>query len=280
MNTGVIDVGGGLRDIYGLGIFDYCLDQEIRFDLCIGISAGSANVSGYVSGQRHRNYDFYTVYPFRKEYMSLGNYLRRGEFLNLDYVYTVLSNSNGENPYDYLAMVKNPARMIIVATEAATGKPIYFTKNDISFNCYNVFKSSSAIPFVCRPQSTNGIPCYDGALSDPVPVKKAFEEGCDKVVVILTKPKDIPREPGSDPKFARLVKHKYPKAAEALKKRYLLYNEQVEYAKELEKEGKVLILAPEDLFGMTTLKRDVEAMNKLYQKGYEDAAKIQEFLKN
>lgn len=43
MKTGVVDVGGGLRGIYGVGIMDYCMDQGIHFDCCIGVSAGSAN---------------------------------------------------------------------------------------------------------------------------------------------------------------------------------------------------------------------------------------------
>ncbi len=42
--TGIVDVGGGLCGIYGAGIFDYCMEQGIHFDYCIGVSAGSANV--------------------------------------------------------------------------------------------------------------------------------------------------------------------------------------------------------------------------------------------
>ena len=41
MKIGVVDVGGGLRGIYAAGIFDYCLDNDINFDTCIGVSAGS-----------------------------------------------------------------------------------------------------------------------------------------------------------------------------------------------------------------------------------------------
>ena len=29
--TGIIDVGGGMRDIYGSGVLDYCLDNKIDF---------------------------------------------------------------------------------------------------------------------------------------------------------------------------------------------------------------------------------------------------------
>ena len=27
--TGIVDVGGGLRGIYGAGIFDYCMEQGL-----------------------------------------------------------------------------------------------------------------------------------------------------------------------------------------------------------------------------------------------------------
>ncbi len=53
---GIIDVGGGTRDIFGSGVFDYCLDNKLIFDYCIGVSAGSANCASYAAGQRGRNY--------------------------------------------------------------------------------------------------------------------------------------------------------------------------------------------------------------------------------
>lgn len=90
MKTAVIDVGGGMRDVYGSGVFDFCLDNGIGFDYCIGISAGSANISSYLAGQRGRSRRFYDVYSFRKEYMSFGNYVRRGSYVDLDYVYGFL----------------------------------------------------------------------------------------------------------------------------------------------------------------------------------------------
>ena len=65
MKTGVVDVGGGLRGIYAAGILDFCMDHGIRFDLGIGVSAGSANLASYAAGQIRRNYKFYTEYAFR-----------------------------------------------------------------------------------------------------------------------------------------------------------------------------------------------------------------------
>ena len=72
---GIVDVGGGYRGVYATGVLDYCMDNQIQFDLGIGVSAGSANLISYAAGQRGRNYQFYTEYGLRKEYASIGNFL-------------------------------------------------------------------------------------------------------------------------------------------------------------------------------------------------------------
>ena len=166
----------------------------------------------------------------------------------------------------------------MVATEAETGEGHYFEKADVSQDHYDIMKASCAIPAVCHPYEVNGIPYFDGALTDPVPVKKAFELGCDKVVLLLTKPKDFVRDLHEDDRLVRLIHHHYSAAAEGLHLRAQRYNESVAYAKTLEAEGKVLIVAPEHTCGVTTLTRDPELLKELYNKGYEDGHKINDFL--
>lgn len=279
MKTGVVDVGGGLRGVYAAGIFDFCMDVGIRFDLCIGVSAGSANVASYIAGQKKRNYLFYTEYPFRKEYMSVRNLLLKKSYLDLDYIYGTLSNSDGENPLDFQSMLSSPMEFLAVATEAETGQAKYFSKSDLRQDDYGVFKASSAIPFVCRPYEVCGIPYYDGALGDTIPIEKAFKRGCDKVVLILTKPKDVLRTPGKDSFFAGRIQKKYPMAAARLRSRASQYNRGVALAKEYEKSGKLLIVAPDDTCGVDTLTRDKTALKRFYEKGYQDARLIEAFLK-
>jgi len=277
---GVIDVGGGFRGIYAAGVLDYCLEQNIRFDLGIGVSAGSANIISYAAGQKGRNLTFYTEYGQRKEYASVGNFLRKRSFIDLDYVYGTLSNSDGENPLDYEAIISNPMEVVVVATEATTGKAMYFTKSDIRRDDYSIFKASSAIPFVCHPYEVKSTAYFDGALADPVPVQKAFDMGCDKVVVILTKPADEVRLPGSDLKLARRIQRKYPVSAEKLRSRADSYNAGVTLAKQYAAQGKVLIVAPDDTCGVSTLTRDPESLRQLYQKGLKDAERIKAFITN
>ncbi len=275
---GIVDVGGGLRGIYAAGVLDRCMEHGIQFDLGIGVSAGSANLASYAARQPRRNLQFYTEYAMRKEYMGLGNFLLHKSFIDLDYVYGTLSNSDGESPLDYPAIVNNPMELLVVATEAKTGNGKYFSKSDISQDAYDIFKASSAIPFVCKPYCIKGIPYYDGALSDPVPIEKAFESGCEKVVLILTLPKDTARTPKKDKTLANRIQKKYPLAAEKLRQRAARYNAGVALADHYQEQGKLLIVAPDDTCGITTLSRDPEALKKLYQKGYNDAIQIMPFL--
>ena len=119
--TGIIDVGGGFRAIFGAGVEDRCLEEDVGFDHCYGISAGSANLASYLARQQGRAHTFYTQYAFRKEYASMENYITKRNFCDLDYVYGTLSNSDGENPLDYAAFSDNPATFTVVAANGEDG---------------------------------------------------------------------------------------------------------------------------------------------------------------
>lgn len=276
---GIVDVGGGTRDVYGAGVLDYLMDNGIKADLFIGVSAGSANGATYIAGQRGRNYRFYNRYAFRKEYMGFRNLLRRGSYINLEYIYGTLSNSDGEDPFDYDGFIENPAQFIVVATDAFTGGPKYFDKSDMGRDHYETLMTSSCVPAVNRPYVFKGKPYYDGGISDPIPFDKAFEMGCDKVVVILTRPKTAFRKPKSDNRISRFVEMSYPEAARALRVRCDTYNEELSRAIELEKEGRLLILAPSDIKNMKTLTLDRLQINRMYREGYADASAVSEYLK-
>lgn len=277
---GIVDVGGGYRGIYAAGVLDYCMDHDLHFDLGIGVSAGSANLISYAAGQRGRNYRFFTEYGRRKEYAGIRNFLFKRSFIDMDYVYGTLSNSHGENPLDYAAAAANPMGFLAVATEAETGEPKYFDKSDLSQDDYSVLKASCAIPFVCRPYAVGGTLYYDGALGDAVPIQKAFQLGCDKLVLLLTLPEDTIRSPEKDRKLAARIRKRYPRSADKLEQRAKQYNDGVALAKKLAAEGKVLIIAPDDTCGVSTLSRDAAALNRLYEKGYGDGVRILPFFES
>ena len=280
MKLGVIDVGGGFRDIYGAGVFDWCLDHGVNFDYCIGISAGSANLASYLAKQRGRNYTFYMDYVFRKEYASFDSYVKHHNFANLDYVYGTLSNHDGEYPVDYEAFAANPTGFTVIACNALDGSAKYFDKSDVHYDDFNIMKASSAVPVACEPYVIDGVPYFDGGIVDPVPVQKAIDDGYDRIVLVLTRPKDVLREQKRDIAPARILRHSYPAAAERLLNRYATYNDEVALAKEYERDGRVLILAPDDLCGLSTLSKSFEGLELMYRKGYAAAGAIANYLAN
>ncbi|RYQ48618.1 patatin family protein [Bifidobacterium pseudolongum subsp. globosum] len=276
--TAIIDVGGGFRAIFGAGVLDRCLEEGIAFDHCYGVSAGSANLTSFLAHQHGRNHTFYTQYAFRKEYASVNSFIHNHNFANLDYVYGTLSNHDGENPLDYEAFAANPAQFTVVACDARDGSTKYFTKDDMHYDDYDVLKASSAVPVACQPYVIDGVPYFDGGIADPVPVQKAIDDGCDRIVLVLTRPKDVIREQHKDVAPARILRRSRPEAAERLLERYATYNTEVAVAKQYEAEGKVLILAPEELYGLSTLSKTYEGLERMYRAGYGQAERIAEFL--
>lgn len=276
--TGIIDVGGGMRDIYGAGAYDRFLDDNISFDCCVGVSAGSGNLISFIAGQRDRAYRFYCEYSFRKQYMSFGNYFKNGSYIDFDYPYDKISVTSGEDPLDYNAFSLYKGKFFVVTTDAQTGEAVYFDGMNMPIDKYDPIKASGTLPVVCKPRNINNRLYYDGGVAEPVPLDKALEEGCDKIVLILTRPRNFRMIHGKESLVSKLIRGKYPDTAAALDRRAGKYNTAVERAVELEKQGKCLILAPDDCCGIDTLTKDKEKLDKLYHKGYEDAGAVKEFV--
>ena len=258
---------------------EYFRCRYIHFDYCLGVSAGSANIASYLAGQRGRNYRFYIDYSSRKEYLSMANIPKKGALLDLHYIYGTLSNSDGEDPLDFDALMRNPAELVVVATDAKTGEIRYFTKEDLQKDDYRVLMASSAIPVVTRFEEVGDTFFTDGGVGEPIPIERAFEDGCDKVVLVLTTPDAPMKQKRRDKVGSVLLQRSRPQVADLLRVRHEVYNHQRMLAHELEEQGKVLIISPDDVLGIKTLTKDKERLKSLYEKGYADAEKITAFMR-
>lgn len=275
----IIDTGGGNRGVFGAGVFERILDEKIKFDCCIGVSAGSANVITYLAEQKGRLYRFYHDYAFRKQYMSFQNLIKHGEYINLDYIYSSITNLNGEDPLDFETVKKYEGIMELIATDGKTAEPEYLHTEDIIQDDFWCLKASCAIPFVCKPVSRNGHTYYDGGISNPIPIERALELGCDKTVLIISKPEEMRKASKPDTYGAKLLKNKNPFLSQKLNSRIERYNSSLQRAMELQKEGKCLIIAPKSCCNVGTLKKTPESIDMLYRSGYDEAEKIKEFIK-
>ena len=276
--TGIVDVGGGMRGVYTSGVYDYLLDRSVDIGYCLGVSAGSANLITYVAGQRGRLKRFYLEYAFEKEYMSLGNYFKKGMLFDLDYIYSGITNSTGKDPLDYAAIRRSDKRFLAQTTDAENGTARYYSKDDFGFDDFTLLKASCALPVACRkPIRFKDRLHFDGGIADPIPFQKAFDDGCDRVIVCLTLP--LGHQKSTAPAWAvRPVMRAYPHIAELMIRNAALYNQKVAQLRDLEKRGKALILYPKERFGVKTATRDTDGLTKLYNLGYADAQKIERFM--
>ena len=166
----------------------------------------------------------------------------------------------------------------IVATDARTGKAVYFPKEEIRKDHYDFLKASCCVPIFNRPYPVGEGLYFDGGLADPIPIRRLLAKGCDRAVVILTRPKRAFRKPGKEPVWARLLKHNYPEAAKVLRDRWQIYNTELQIVLELERSGKALIIAPDSIGSLKILTQDHTQLDQLYEKGLKDAEKIRGFL--
>lgn len=259
-----------MKCAYSAGILDRFLDDHISFDECVGVSAGAGNAASFLAGQRNRNLRFYTDHISDPEYAGVRNYLRHGSYFNLSYIYGTLSNSDGVDPFDYAAALRNPTEFFLTATDAETGQPRYFKKEEMAHDDYRVIMASCAIPGFCKPIEIDGRYYYDGGVSDSIPLKKAFADGCSKVVVLLENPRSFVRPPQKYKAGYHFLLRHYPHIVKLIDERHVSYAKTQQFVYEMEKAGRVFVFAPSETAGVTTSSSDAALMRKLYGVGVSD----------
>lgn len=269
---GLVVEGGGMKCAYNAGILDDFLEEKISFDYCIGVSAGAGNLASYLAGQHGRNLRFFTQHIHSPEYFGVKSLLKTGDLFGLQYIYGTLTRSAGKDPLDYEAILRNPTQYEAVVTNAITGQAEYYGKEMLHQDDYRLLMASSAIPAVCRPVQLHGIPYYDGGLSDAIPVGRALGQGCDRLVVILSKNRDYLRTPQKMRFLYSRICRSYPRVVEAIDHRHETYNRNLQEVFALEKAGKAFVFAPTKAIHMSTYSIREKSARELYELGRQDFA--------
>lgn len=280
--NGLVLEGGGTRAVFTSGVLDCFLDNKIEFPYIIGVSAGTCNAVSYISKSYRRQIDITLKYVNDKRYMSVENFLLKGEYLNYDWIFDELS-------YDLMPINQEVfdnanCHFVSVVTSAETGQAEYLTVPDVHKRGCIELRASCSLPIATKGTEINGKLYFDGGIADSIPAKKALDDNCEKIVVVLTQ--DVNYIKKSMDKIAPILRKKYkkyPKLADAILNRHNMYNSQLEYVKELEKEGRAYVVRPSHPLHCSTLEKNKDILNDIYQDGYSIAEKnineIKEFLK-
>lgn len=268
MKTGLVLEGGALRTIFSSGVCDAFLDAELPLpDYMVGVSAGIAYGVSYLSRQSRRNLKLVTTYANDRRYMGWRNFAdpRNRSYFGLKFAYESIPNEL--LPFDYDTFEAYPGTVEAVVTNLNTGRADYLPvpRRD-GHNL--LLQATCAIPLMFPVIHLDGQPYLDGGCADPIPWKHAFDMGCDRVVVILTRERDYRKEPDRTIRVLSRAFRKYPAFLETMRRRAELYNASREELFALEKAGKVLVIAPEDTLGCSRTEKDMEVIRALWQIGY------------
>ena len=86
MSNALILEGGGMRGIFAAGVIDYLLDQEIRFDNVIGVSAGACHGCSFVCRQRDVPMPRLPTIWTTKSIAACGAWWKTGDLFGADFL--------------------------------------------------------------------------------------------------------------------------------------------------------------------------------------------------
>ena len=272
--TGLVLEGGGMRGVFTCGVLDYLMDKKISFPYAIGVSAGACNGLSYMSHQRGRakfsNIDLLDKY----KYIGLRPLLKRRGLIDQQLLFHRFPDRI--LPYNYKAYAENPNRFEMVTTDCLTGRACYWEEKHSEKRIIDIVKASSSLPYACPIIYVDGRPMLDGGITDSIPLLRAFEQGCEKCVVVLTRNRGY-RKSSKDMKVPRFIYTNYPHLRVALSNRNKVYNAQLELVERLEEEGRIVVIRPEKPIEVGRMETSIRKLTDLYQEGYDCAKKIMGF---
>ncbi|MBO7138504.1 MAG: patatin family protein [Bacteroidaceae bacterium] len=262
---GLVLEGGGMRGLFTAGVMDVMMEHDIRFDGIVGVSAGATFGCNYKSHQIGRVLRYNVRFKDDPRYMGLRSLLRTGDLVAAEFSYHTLPNEL--DVFDVETFNNDPTEFHIVCTDALTGEPVYHRIDHVNDEELDWIRASASMPLVSRPVSLDGHLLLDGGISDSIPLRYFQELGFDSNVVILTQPKGFYKKKTKLMPLFHLFMRKYPAIVEAMSRRHLMYNDELAYLEEQERQGNILLICPQDSLPIGRTEQDETKMRCVYAMG-------------
>lgn len=268
MKTGLVMEGGALRTIFSCGVCDAFLDAELPLpDYFVGVSGGAAYGVSYLAKQKRRNLKLLTTYANDPRYMGWRNLAnpKNKSFFGLKFAYETIPTQL--LPFDYDTFDAYPGTIEAVVTNVNTGLAEYLEMDRRQVPNQQLIASCS-IPLMFPIAELDGQLYLDGGCADAIPWKRALDVGCDRVLVLLTQPRDYCKQVDSTLTLIEQTFRKYPSFVNTMQHRVERYNASREELFAREAAGDLMVIAPEDTFGCSRTERNTEVLRALWQSGY------------
>lgn len=264
---GLVLEGGGMRGLFTAGVLDILMDHSFRPDTICATSAGATFGINLPSGQRGRVLRYNLQLAGDPRYISFRSLLCTGNMVNTDFAYRVLPDELDK--FDYQAYSESGIDVFVCVTNTRSGKPEYLNVSDARTQIDSI-RASAALPFLSRKVVIDGEQYLDGGITDNIPLGKCIAEGCDRIVVVLTRPKGFIM---SEDMYL-LSKLLYPcdkNLQQAFKYRSERYNERLKQIERLEAEGRIFVIRPSETIAVSRLEKNPAKIQAAYDLGCRDA---------
>lgn len=278
--TGLVLEGGGLRAMFTGGVLDVFMQNNIRFDATVGVSAGVLFGCNYKSNQPGRALRYNIRFKDNPEYMSWKSLFRTGNYVNERFSYHLLPHVY--DPMDFEAYRENPMKFYAVCTDIEEGCPVYHEIDDADGNGLRWMQASASMPVFAKPVEIDGRHYLDGGITDSIPLKFIQEKGYRKNVVILTQPLDFKKKKAHVGLAMKMFLKQYPKVAQLMARRHIMYNDELDYIHSELQQGDTFLICPDEKLNIGRLSLKEDKMRRVYEAGVEKAMplipQIREFI--
>lgn len=280
MKKGLVLEGGAMRGMFTAGILDVFMENDIDFDGAVGVSAGAVFGCNYKSGQIGRGIRYNKKYCTDDRYVSLKSWITTGDLYGAEFSYHMLPQEL--DVFDTDAFSKSPMEFYVVCTDMHTGKAVYHKCTDGGENDIQWMRASASLPLAARPVELAGRVLSDGGTSDSIPVKFMEYKGYDKLVVILTRPKNYVKRPSRMMPVMNKMLKKYPNFLNTMSRRYMKYNKTLAYIEQQERLGRLFVIRPDADLAIGKVCRNPDELERVYQlgreKGLSELEKVKRYL--
>ncbi|EGQ12627.1 patatin-like phospholipase family protein [Prevotella pallens] len=280
MKTGLVLEGGAMRGLFTAGVIDVLMENNIKFNGAIGVSAGAAFGCNYKSGQIGRVIRYSKRFANNKKYASLWSLLTTGDYFGAEYAYHFIPNKL--DIVDFETFRNNPMEFWAVATNVGSGKAVYRQLNTLDYEELEFVRASASMPLVSNIVKLNGQRLLDGGVADSIPLAFFQKQGYQRNVVVLTQPKGYRKQPNKLMPLMHLQLHRHPKMLKALAERHIMYNKEVDLVLQEERKGNVFVLQPQIKLTIGHTSHNPKKMQETYEHGRkvatEELEKLKQFL--
>ena len=272
MKTGLILEGGAMRGMFTAGVIDVMMENGIKFDGAIGVSAGAAFGCNYKSNQPGRVIRYNKKYCRDKRYCSIRSLIKTGDMYGADFCYHEMPEKL--DIFDCDTFRQSPMEFYTVCTDIVSGKPVYKRLENADYADMEWLRASASMPLASRIVELDGYCLLDGGISDSIPLKYFESIGYDRNIVVLTQPHGYVKGKNKLMLPLKISLKKYPAVIKALADRHIMYNETIKYIEQKEKSGEILVIRPEKALEIGRTEHNPDKLERVYQTGRLAAEKV------